>query len=733
MSVKNFTIDVDSDGIALVTWDMQDRSMNVIDMSVNDDLAAIVAQITDDQSIKGAVITSAKRDFCAGADLSMLGNMSDEYATVYAKDGKMAAVQFIHDSGAFLSRTLRKLETCGKPVAAAINGTALGGGFEIPLSCHYRVAASDGNGKLGLPESQVGLLPGGGGTQRLPRLIGTQDALQLMLQGRHMDAAKALKLGAVHILVPTDDLISEAKRWVREEGNPVAPWDEKGFRIPGGVPYSPKGMMMWPAANSMYRQQTMDNYDAQRNIMKSVYEGLCVKTMDAALKIEERYFTALLLGAQSRNMIRTLFGSMQALRKGARRPKGVNERKVKKLGIIGAGFMGAGIAYVSALAGIEVVLLDRDMEGAEKGKNYSAGLMDKQINRGRTTNDNKTTLLSLIKASADYDDLEGCDLVIEAVFENRELKANVLPQAESKLQTGAIMASNTSTLPITGLAEYVERPADFIGVHFFSPVEKMKLVELIVSEKTSDEALATALDYVHQIRKTPIVVNDSRGFFTSRVVMTYIAEGHHMLDEGVGPALIENAGRMAGMPVGPLSLNDEVALDLSWKILQATKVDMGDAYEPRVIDGILEKMVVEQERFGRKNGKGFYDYPKNGNKKLWPGIADIVPQASNDTDVEEIKERLLIIQALETARCYEENVLTDPREGDVGAILGFGFAPYTGGPLSYIDTMGAKAFVEKCRTYQEKYGKRYTPTKLLVHMAENGAMFYGHTEKETAA
>jgi len=733
MSVKNFKIDVDSDGIALVTWDMQDRSMNVIDMSVNDDLAAIIEQITDDQSIKGAVITSAKPDFCAGADLSMLGNMSNEYATVYAKDGEMAAVQFIHDAGAFLSRTLRKLETCGKPVAAAINGTALGGGFEIPLACHYRVAASDGKGKLGLPESQVGLLPGGGGTQRLPRLIGAQNALQLMLQGRHMDAAKAHKLGAVHKLVPTDELVNEAKRWVREEGNPVAPWDEKGFRIPGGVPYSAKGMMMWSAANSMYRQQTMDNYDAQRNIMKAVYEGLCVKTMDAALKIEERYFTSLLIGPQSRNMIRTLFGSMQALGKGARRPKDMAERKVKKLGVIGAGFMGAGIAYVSALAGIEVVLLDRDMEGAEKGKNYSADLMDKQINRGRTTDGKKAKLLSLIKASADYDDLNGCNLVIEAVFENRELKASVLPQAESKLQAGNILASNTSTLPITGLAEYVERPTDFIGVHFFSPVEKMKLVELIVSDKTSDEALATALDYVRQIRKTPIVVNDSRGFFTSRVVMTYIAEGHHMLEEGVGPALIENAGRMAGMPVGPLSLNDEVALDLSWKILQATKVDMGDAYQPRAIDGILEKMVVEQERFGRKNGKGFYDYSKSGKKKLWPGIGDVVSQTDNDTGVGEIKERLLIIQALETARCYEENVLTDPREGDVGAILGFGFAPYTGGPLSYIDTMGAKAFVEKCKAYEEKYGKRYTPAKLLVDMAATGAMFYDHSEKVTAA
>jgi 3-hydroxyacyl-CoA dehydrogenase/enoyl-CoA hydratase/3-hydroxybutyryl-CoA epimerase len=732
MSYTNFTLEIDGDGIAVFSWNMAERSMNVIDMSVMDDFEKIIEQITTDKAIKGVVFTSSKKDFCAGADLTMLGDMAEGFARIMQEKGELAATRYIHDAGARFSRLLRKLETCGKPCVAALNGTALGGGFEVALACHYRVVANDTRVRLGLPESQVGLLPGGGGTQRLPRLIGAQEALPLMMQGRHMDADKAFKLGAVDKILPRSDILAEAKRWILEEGNPVAPWDDKKFRLPGGVPYSPKGMMMWSAANAMYRQQTYDNYDAQRAIMKCVYEGLCVKTIDAGLKIEERYFTGLLKGPQSKNMIRTLFGSMQDLSKGARRPKDVPQSKVKKLGIIGAGFMGAGIAYVSALAGIEVVLLDRDQQGADKGKDYSAGLMDGQIKRGRADEAKKAALLGQIRATADYADLAGCDLVIEAVFENRELKSKVLPQVEAQLQEGAIVSSNTSTLPITGLAEYVERPTDFIGIHFFSPVEKMKLVELIMGEKTSDRALAKALDFVRQIRKTPIVVNDSRGFFTSRVVMTYISEGHFMLDEGVGPALIENAGRMAGMPVGPLSLNDEVALDLSWKILQATRTDLGDAYQPRAIDRILEELVVKRERFGRKNGKGFYDYGEGG-KKLWPGIGDIVKRKESGIDVQEVKERLLVIQALETARCFEENVLTDPREGDVGAILGFGFAPYTGGPLSYIDTMGARAFVDKCNAYADKYGERYKPTGQLLEMVKTGETFYSTASSRKAA
>jgi 3-hydroxyacyl-CoA dehydrogenase / enoyl-CoA hydratase / 3-hydroxybutyryl-CoA epimerase len=715
--MHNFRAETDSDGIHVVTWDMPGRSMNVVDDTVLDELEALVERVKTDDAIRGVVITSGKPAFCAGADLAMLEAACERYRRARTSDEE-TATRALQQETARLGRVLRALETCGKPVAAAINGTALGGGFEICLASHYRVAADTSDVKLGLPESRVGLLPGAGGTQRLPRLIGAQAALPLMLRGRHIEPAEALKLGAVHKLAPADRLVDEAKDWVLNHASAVQPWDDRGFRLPGGAVYSPQGMQVWTAANALYRKETFDNYDAQRAIMKCVYEGLTAKTIDAGLAVESRYFTSLLRGAQAPNMIRSLFTSMQALSKGARRPASEPESRVKTLGLLGAGFMGAGIAYVSARAGIDVVLIDRDMESAERGKAHAAKLMDREIDKGRATPADKQSVLDRITPAVDYDRLAPCDLVIEAVFEDRDLKAEVLPQAESQLAPGAILASNTSTLPITGLAECITRPDHFIGIHFFSPVDKMQLVEIILGRDTAPAALAKALDYVRQIRKVPIVVNDSRGFYTSRVVMTYIAEGHYMLDEGVPAALIENAGRMAGMPVGPLALNDEVALDLSWKILQATKKDLGEAYEPRAIDRILEELVVNRGRFGRKNAKGFYDYPAETRKRLWPGIAEVAAPAHNGFDVERLKERLLLIQALETARCFEEGVLTDVREADVGAILGFGYAPFTGGPLSYIDTVGPAVFVETCQAYADELGPRYRPPALLLDMAK---------------
>jgi 3-hydroxyacyl-CoA dehydrogenase/enoyl-CoA hydratase/3-hydroxybutyryl-CoA epimerase len=509
-----------------------------------------------------------------------------------------------------------------------------------------------------------------------------------------------------------------------------APWDVDGYRLPGGPVYSKAGMMTFPPANAIYRRETYDNYPAAKAILKSVFEGLQLP-MDRALTVESRYFANILRSREAQAMIRTLFISMQELNKGARRPKEIPASKVGKIAILGAGFMGASIAYVTAQAGIEVVLLDRDVPSAEKGKQLSHKLMSDQIAKGRATAEARDTLLARITPTADYADIKGVDLVIEAVFEDRKIKEDVIEKAQGVLGPDAIFGSNTSTLPITSLAESYREPDRFVGIHFFSPVEKMMLVEVIKGKKTGDAAIAVALDYVRAIRKTPIVVNDSRGFYTSRVVGTYIREGHLMLMEGVPAAMIENVGRMAGMPVGPLALNDEVAVDLAWKILQATKADLGAAgIDPRQ-EKLLEEMVVKRGRLGRKNGKGFYEYPDNAPKRLWPGLSEIShPKSPEMFDVAELKLRLLAIQVLETARCVEENVIADIREADVGGILGFGFAPFSGGPLSYIDGMGAKAFTAICERFAKKYGPRFAPNTLLKDMAKQDETFYGRFQQE---
>jgi 3-hydroxyacyl-CoA dehydrogenase/enoyl-CoA hydratase/3-hydroxybutyryl-CoA epimerase len=625
---------------------------------------------------------------------------------------------------------LRKLETCGKPVAAAINGTALGGGFEICLASHYRVVADDPKIQLGLPEAKVGVMPGGGGTQRLPRLIGAMQALPLMLQGKTLGPQAALGLGLVHKVVPKDQVVAEARRWLLEEGKTKTkqPWDESGYKIPGGGPYTPQGLPVFMMGSAMLRKESYGNYPAQKAIMQAVYEGLQVP-IDAGLRIESRFFTGLLLHPTARNMIRSLFLSMQELEKGARRPAGEPPTEVKRLGVLGAGMMGAGVAYVSAGAGIEVVLLDTDLANAERGKQHSAELMDKRILKGRATSKERQELLDRIHPTVDFADLASCDLVIEAVFEDRKIKADVTRKAEAVLGADAIFGSNTSTLPITGLAEASVRPDSFVGIHFFSPVDRMQLVELIVGKKTSPRAVATALDYVKKIRKVPIVVDDSRGFYTSRCFGTYVGEGILMLAEGIAPPLIENAGRATGMPRAPLEMNDDVALDLGYKVRQQTKKDLGAAYVETPADRILEKMVVELQRYGRKNKKGFYEYPDGGKKVLWAGLRDLVREVTGkapveEPPVEELEKRLLYIQALEAARCFEERVVTDVRDADVGAILGWGFAPWTGGPLSLIDTVGTKRFVAECDELARRHGKRFEPNELLREMAERDETFY---------
>jgi 3-hydroxyacyl-CoA dehydrogenase/enoyl-CoA hydratase/3-hydroxybutyryl-CoA epimerase len=530
----------------------------------------------------------------------------------------------------------------------------------------------------------------------------------------------------VDAVVPAADLIKAAKDWIKTGPSAKAPWDTDGFRLPGGPVYSKAGMMVFPPANAIYRRETYDNYPAARAILQVVYEGLQLP-IDQALRVESRWFAHILRSPQAAAMIRTLFVSMGELNKGARRPANIPARPIKQIGVLGAGFMGAGIAYVSALAGIEVILVDKDPEAAEKGKAHSQKLMTDQVNRGRATTADRDTVLARIKPSADFVALKDCDLVIEAVFEDRKVKEEVISRVQNVIGDQAIFGSNTSTLPISSLAAAFKDQARFIGVHFFSPVERMMLVEIIMGKETGPAALAVALDYVRAIRKTPIVVNDSRGFYTSRVVGTYIREGHLMLTEGVPAAMIENVGRMAGMPVGPLALNDEVAVDLAWKILKATETDLGAKAIDTRQKTLLEEMVEKRGRYGRKNGKGFYDYPQNGPKRLWPGLADLQPKKLDpDTiDVPTLERRLLAIQALESARCIEEKVVTDVREADVGSILGFGFAPFTGGTISYIDGMGAKAFVDLCNGFAKSYGDRFKPCKLLVDMAKTGETFYG--------
>ncbi len=704
---------VDADGIAVIAWNMADRPMNVLNDESVAAFAKQVAAAIADAAVKGVIITSKKRDFLAGADLTRLGEASDA-ATLMAFTGRFNA-------------TLRGMEKSGTPFCAAINGTALGGGYEIALACHHRIAADLPEIEIGLPEVTIGLLPGGGGTQRLPRLIGIRNALPLLLEGRKLDPQKALAAGLVNQVVPAARLLEEAKAWLLAEGpkNAVQPWDKKGYQIPDGPVLGRKGNETFVAGNALLRAKTYGNYPAPRNIASCVFEGLIVD-IDNGLKIESRYFVNCALSPEARNMIRSLFFSIGEARKLHARPKDVPSQQYRKVGVLGAGMMGAGIAYVSALAGIDVVLIDTTAELAEKGKAHSRGLLDKRVQQRRMSEGERDAILARITPSADFAALGGCDMAIEAVFEDRRIKADVTQKAEAVLGPRTIFASNTSTLPITGLAEASARPESFIGLHFFSPVDRMPLVEIIRGRRTSDDCLARAMDYVKQIRKTPIVVNDSRGFYTSRVFGTYVNEGLLMLAEGVNPALIDNAGRMSGMPVGPLALADEVSIDLMHKVRKQTKLDLGKEYKgnPQA-EALIELMVEKLGRLGKKVGKGFYDYPSDGSgKHLWPGLAQHVPLAATQPTPEEVKQRLLYIQSVETARCLEEKVVLDPRDADVGAILGWGFPPFLGGTVSQIHTVGVELFVAQCDRLAQRHGERFAPPRLLREMGAARQAFY---------
>jgi len=617
----------------------------------------------------------------------------------------------------------RRLETSGKPWVAAITGTALGGGLELCLACHRRIAADNPGAQLGLPEVKVGLLPGAGGTQRLPRLIGVKAALPLIVEGTSLSPQEALRLGVVHAVVPVAELLAAAKRWLMDKPTHVQPWDEDSFVMPGIVGQrSDEAAAFFAGAASVLQKKTLHNYPAPAAILSAVYEGTQVP-IDTGLAIEVRYFASLVRDPVAGNTVRTMFVNKQAADKLEARPKEIPPSAVKKLGVLGAGMMGQGIAYVAARAGIEVVLLDRSPELAARGKDYSRALLEKAAARG-AADDGAASLLERITPTSDFGDLKGVDLIIEAVFEQRAVKAEVTASAQRVIPPEAVFASNTSTLPITGLAATFERAAQFIGLHFFSPVDRMQLVEVIPGEKTDRTTLAKALDFVKQIRKTPIVVNDRRGFYTSRCFRVFPEEGMTMLAEGVSPALIENAGRMAGMPVGPLAVADEVSIELMYKVRAAEKADLGAAYESDPAEPVLALFVEKLRRLGRKSRAGFYDYPADGRKILWSGLAEQFPQAASQPDVAHVKTRILYRQALEAVRCLADNVITKPADGDLGAVLGWGFPPFTGGPFCLIDTIGLERFVSECDRLAEVCGARFAPPEMLRRRAVAGERFY---------
>jgi 3-hydroxyacyl-CoA dehydrogenase/enoyl-CoA hydratase/3-hydroxybutyryl-CoA epimerase len=729
MNLETFSFDIDADGIAHAVFDVPGRSMNTLTGKAIADIIAITAEVSSNDDIKGLVLSSGKASgFCAGADLGEMGQAAGGKPESEMSEAELKKAQF--DRGFALNKTLRELETCGKPVAVALNGLALGGGLEVALAGHYRVAAND-NPKLqfGLPEAKIGLLPGAGGTQRLPRLVGVQAALPLILQGTSFKADQALSMGVVNELAASSETVQKCKDWVKANPNAKAPWDEKGFKMPGGVVHrSPGAGQVATMSTAMLMAKTYGNYPAQKNILSCVYEGTQVP-IDAGLRIETRYFINTQQRPEAKAMIRSLFLSTQALSKGASRPAGYDKYELNKVAVIGAGLMGAGIAYEQARAGIETVLVDISVENAEKGKDYSRKLVEKAVSRGKMTQEKGDALLARIHPTDNYDDFKGADLVVEAVFENPELKAKITKMAEEQLGDTAVMGSNTSTLPITGLAEASVRPENFIGIHFFSPVERMGLVEIIMGDKTSEETLAKSIDYVLAIRKTPIVVNDSRGFYTSRCFGTYTQEGMAMLAEGIKPAIIENVGRQSGMPMGALEVSDSVGLDTALKVGRQMAQAAGIDYNANELGQMMAWLVEDEGRVGRKAGKGFYDYNEKGKpERLWPDLNKKIDVKIDECPPElkkELTNRLLVRQAVEVARCFEEGVITDARDADIGSILAWGFAPYTGGCASYMDLIwGIPEFVAEADKLAEKYGDRFKVPQMLRDMAANGETFY---------
>ncbi|MFJ9407829.1 3-hydroxyacyl-CoA dehydrogenase NAD-binding domain-containing protein [Streptomyces sp. NPDC101393] len=710
----------DETGVVTLVLDDPDQSANTMNNAFKASLTAVADRLeAEKDSVRGIIFTSAKKTFFAGGDLRDLIAITP------------AQAQQAFDAGNGIKRDLRRIETLGKPVVAAINGAALGGGYEIALACHHRVALDTPATKIGLPEVTLGLLPAGGGVTRTVRLLGIADALlKVLLQGTQYNATRARDNGLIHEVAATpEELLAKARAFVDEHPESQQPWDVKGYRIPGGTPAQPKFAANLPAFPANLKKQVNGApYPAPRNILAAAVEGSQVD-FETAQTIEARYFVELVTGQISKNMIQAFFFDLQAVNSGANRPKDIASRKVEKVAVLGAGMMGAGIAYACAKAGMQVVLKDVSAEAAAKGKAYAEGLLAKALSRGRTTEQKRDELLARITPTADPQDLAGCDAVIEAVFEDVSLKHKVFEEIEHIVAPDALLCSNTSTLPITALAEGVERDQDFIGLHFFSPVDKMPLVEIIKGERTGDEALARAFDLVRQIRKTPIVVNDSRGFFTSRVIGHFINEGVAMIGEGLDPASVEQAAAQAGYPAKVLSLMDELTLTLPRKIRRETQravEEAGGSWQPHPSDAVIDRMVDEFGRTGRSGGAGFYEYGEDGKRSgLWPGLREHFTQADATIPFVDMQERMLFSEALDTVRCFEEGVLTSVADANIGSIFGIGFPGWTGGVIQYINGYegGLPGFVARARELQAAYGERFAPSALLVEKAEKGEKF----------
>jgi 3-hydroxyacyl-CoA dehydrogenase/enoyl-CoA hydratase/3-hydroxybutyryl-CoA epimerase len=721
--------DKDADGIVTLTLDDPNQSANTMNELYISSMATAVDKLydeiaADESSVAGVVVASAKKTFFAGGDLkNMIAARKEDAADVFALAENVKAA-------------LRRLEKFPKPVVAAINGAALGGGYEITLATQHRIVVDDPKAVVGLPEVSLGLLPGGGGVTRVVRKFGLQDGLMtVLLEGKQFKPADALKKGLVDEVVATqDELVPAAKAWIK--ANPDAalnPWDAPGYKMPGGSPKSPALAGFLPAFPALLRKQTKGAvYPAARAILSAAVEGAS-RDFDTASRIESRYLTNLIVNQGSKDMIQAFFFDLQAINSGKLRPQGIAPWKGTKVAVLGAGMMGAGIAYSCARAGMEVVLKDVSQEAADKGKAYTAGLNEKAVGRGKLAQEKADEILGRITATDDYADLAGCDLVIEAVFEDPSLKHEVFAEAAKHVDPDALLCSNTSTLPITELAEGVDRPADFIGLHFFSPVDKMPLVEIIKGEKTSDEALAKAYDVVLQIKKTPIVVNDSRGFYTSRVIGFMVNEGLAMLAEGAAPWSVERATTSAGYPAAVLQLTDELNMELMAKIAKATREAAerdGTPYVEHPGIAVVAKM-LEAGRPGRLRGAGFYDYVDGKRTTIWSGLTELFPTAEKQIPIEDMRDRMLFAEALETAKCFEEGVIESAAAANIGSIMGIGFPPMTGGAAQFMTgyehpvtgEIGLQAFVLRADELAKLYGERFEPTPWLRDLASSGGSF----------